>query len=314
MLAFAVRHGMQLARIKTVNCARRNRMKIDQAKRIPQTLGTIFLLLGSTLLTSGCTKNPPVPETTRVEDIKENPAAFVGKTVVVSGEVEQVYGPRAFQLGGTDFFDSEIRVLTAQPLKESVRRRADQPFIKDDIALVTGTVRNVVVADVERELSFDLDPTYEVEFENRPAIIASSVLISPRGQEASSATVSTTQQTDLQAILRSPNQATLAGSPVSLQRAQVESVIGDQSFWIGSASGRIFVTFAEIPTPGKPKEGQVAIRAGQTVNLSGVIRSMPTLSDEWLKQNQVDSKTAESLKQQAIYIHASEVSVVESAG
>ncbi|HET9236643.1 MAG TPA: hypothetical protein VFO10_05310 [Oligoflexus sp.] len=278
--------------------------------------GLIGLLSGLVLVPIGCTRNQTTAENIRVEDLKENTAAYLGKTVTVSGEIEEIYGPRAFKLGGKDFFDSEIRVITSQPLKASVQERADQPFRKDDIALVTGTVRNVVIADVEREFSFDLDPNYEIEFESRPAIIATSVLISPRGQSATVATGSNqpTQITDIAVIHNTTDKATLVGRTVQLNKVNVQKVVGDQSFLIGTGNQQVFVTFNEIPSPGTAKEGQVAIKAGQKVSLNGTIRSLPALSEEWLKQNKVDSTTAKELKQQPIYIHASDVRVEQAAG
>jgi hypothetical protein len=279
--------------------------------------GMIGLLSSLALIPSACTRKDQAPENVRIEDIKENPSAYLGKSVTVSGEIESVYGPRAFQLGGRDFFDSEIRVVTTQPLKDSVRRQANQPFAVDDIALVTGTVRNIVVADVEREFSFDLDPNYEIELENKPAIIATSVLISPRGRETTSATVAAESASvnDLQAILSASDKLSLVGKDVQLERVQVQSVVGDQSFWIGpSANQLVFVTFAELPTPGTAKEGQVAIKSGQRLSLKGTIRSMPALSDDWLKQNSLDQKAGMALKAQPIYIQARDIVVEGSAG
>lgn len=279
--------------------------------------GMIGLLSSLALIPSACTRKDQAPENVRIEDIKENPSAYLGKSVTVSGEIESVYGPRAFQLGGRDFFDSEIRVVTTQPLKDSVRRQANQPFAVDDIALVTGTVRNIVVADVEREFSFDLDPNYEIELENKPAIIATSVLISPRGRETTSATVAAESASvnDLQAILSASDKLSLVGKDVQLERVQVQSVVGDQSFWIGpNANQLVFVTFAELPTPGTAKEGQVAIKSGQRLSLKGTIRSMPALSDDWLKQNSLDQKAGMALKAQPIYIQARDIVVEGSAG
>jgi hypothetical protein len=91
--------------------------------------------------------------------------------------------------------------------------------------------------------------------------------------------------------------------------------VGDQSFWIGpSANQQVFVTFAELPTPGTAKEGQVAIKAGQKLSLKGTIRSMPALSDDWLKQNSLDQKAGMALKAQPIYIQARDIVVEGSAG
>ncbi|HYX34554.1 MAG TPA: hypothetical protein VE954_15740 [Oligoflexus sp.] len=289
-------------------------MKIIQPSYSVLAFPLAGLIGGFFLASSACTRTESAPENVRVEDIKENPTAYLGKAVTVSGEIERVYGPRAFQLGGTEFFDSEIRVLTAQPLKQGVRRRAEEPFAVDDIALVTGTVRNIVVADVEREFSFDLSPNYEVELENKLAIVASSVLISPRGQNVSSATVSA-KVSDIQVIFTSADKISLVGKQIELGQVTVQSLVGDQSFWVGpTPNQQVFVTFAEIPQPGKAQEGHLAIQAGQKLDLRGVIRTMPSPSHEWLKRNKIDDKAATILRQQSVYIHATDIKVLDNAG
>ena len=50
-----------------------------------------------------------------IGDITDNPNAFIGQTVTVSGEVEDIVGPRAFTMGDEGFlFGEELLVVGAQ--------------------------------------------------------------------------------------------------------------------------------------------------------------------------------------------------------
>lgn len=112
--------------------------------------------------------------TANVAAIMDNPAAYIGKTVTVTSEVEYAYGARAFRLddeavlrGG---IDNDLLVITRQPTTAAV----NDTWLTDR-ATVTGTVRNFVVAEIERDYGFDLQPEIETEFRNKPVLIADSV-------------------------------------------------------------------------------------------------------------------------------------------
>ncbi len=82
--------------------------------------------------------------------------------------------PASFTVEDEKFFGSEsILVVNA----------SGEPFVlpeDDDIEIqVTGVVQNLVIADVEREYSLTLDRQYYTEYENKPAIIAQSIALSP---------------------------------------------------------------------------------------------------------------------------------------
>lgn len=114
-----------------------------------------------------------------VEDVEEDPAEHYGEQVTVAGEVDQILSPRAFMLEGSGFlWDHEIPVLT----KSDVTLRG-QDITADDALMVRGTVRPFVVAEIERELGWDLDPEIEIEMRDQPVIVAES--ISPVDQQAS---------------------------------------------------------------------------------------------------------------------------------
>lgn len=66
--------------------------------------------------------------------------------------------------------DNDLLVITRQPTTAAV----NDTWLTER-ATVTGTVRNFVVAEIEREYGFDLQPEIETEFRNKPVLIADSV-------------------------------------------------------------------------------------------------------------------------------------------
>lgn len=106
--------------------------------------------------------------------IVANPNAYIGQTVTIVGEVEEIFGPRAFTLdeetiaGNTD-------LLVLAPQNPAVNLEAiDNNWLNDGVR-ITGAVRRMVVADVERDLGWDLDNELEVEYRDRPVVILQSL-------------------------------------------------------------------------------------------------------------------------------------------
>lgn len=139
----------------------------------------------STALTaSGISEN----SLTTIERISENPAALYGQTVIVSGEIEDVYGSRAFRLGGREFFEDEVLVITSKPVPAVTERTADKPFAQNDIALVVGTVRSMVIADIERDIGYDFGADVEANFKDKAVLVATNVYVTPRRPGAAAGT------------------------------------------------------------------------------------------------------------------------------
>ena len=126
--------------------------------------------------------SPSAPEwltagaTNRVEEITGAPNAFIGKTVTVVAEVDDVYGPRAFTL------EAEGPPLTKgarNSLLTLVPKVGGFPDIdaqwKDGKARVTGVVQRMVVKDVEREIGWELPANLKSRFIGKPVLIARSV-------------------------------------------------------------------------------------------------------------------------------------------
>ena len=126
--------------------------------------------------------SPSAPEwlaagaTNRVADITGAPNSFIGKTVTVVAEVDDVYGPRAFTLDGEGQSlakDARKGLLTLVP-KVGGFPNVDAQW-KDGKARVTGVVQRMVSKDVEREIGWELPTNLKSGFMGRPVLIVRSV-------------------------------------------------------------------------------------------------------------------------------------------
>ncbi len=116
--------------------------------------------------TSPQTTSPTAGATTGA--VAETPnAKLIGESVTVSTKVMRIISPKAFvvqdkeSLGG-----QEVLVVT----------NYDSPAVAvgKNIEL-TGVMRQLVVADVEKEYGFDLEPGVEAEFKDKPIIAAKAI-------------------------------------------------------------------------------------------------------------------------------------------
>jgi hypothetical protein len=74
----------------------------------------------------------------------------VGKTVTVTGNVEELHGPRALEMdSGVNL--GKLLVLGKNPFPLVPDAAWNRPYFVDDTATVTGTVRMMMAAEIERE-------------------------------------------------------------------------------------------------------------------------------------------------------------------
>jgi hypothetical protein len=166
-------------------------MKRIRAINLASWLGLVFVIL-----TAACADNEPtapvvtttsptpmmspspatVGQNVRVADITGNPNNYIGQTVTVVADLEEVRGPRAFKLdedaplaGG---IDKDLWVLGPQTANLA---NIDDQWLNNKVR-VTGVVRRFMVAEIEREIGWDLDPKIEVDLGRTQAVlIANSV-------------------------------------------------------------------------------------------------------------------------------------------
>ena len=118
--------------------------------------------------------------TVKVDDVLAKPEAYLGKTVTLTGEVEEVASARAFALeSGLLGLGKGLLVVGKSEFPAAADLKGGL-FVNDDHVKVTGVVRKLVVADVEKELGWDLDTEWETKFKERPVIIAENVTKLPK--------------------------------------------------------------------------------------------------------------------------------------
>lgn len=119
--------------------------------------------------------------------------------------------------------------------------------------------------------------------------------------------------TDLAAILEERDKPSLAGRRVDLlgeTAAEVRSVVGDTTFWVGpSEDRRVFVALSE-EQDAAGAEGSVDVDEGQTVRITGEVRQLPSV-EEAGQQWGLSEANAAGLENQQIYISAEQVEIVE---
>lgn len=96
-----------------------------------------------------------------VQELNSNIDQYVGQKVSVAGEIEEKYGPQSFILESGGIFNDEILVV----VPKEARGLSGQQLRDDADIVVTGTVRTMTVVELERELSWDFNPEFEMELE-----------------------------------------------------------------------------------------------------------------------------------------------------
>lgn len=233
-----------------------------------------------------------------VDKVKDEPDRFYNKQVRLAGEVDEIYGDRAFRLEGTGWaFDDDITVLMKKPMDEA----AGGMLREDDELVVLGTVRRFTVAEIERDLGWDLSPEIEIRLKDRPVIVADSVRkISAPGQQGeqpqdaqktagagqAGATIATVTE-----IVEITDPKALAGRPAEIPRETVQAIAG-KAIWIGpTMAAKVLVVPTQIPKD---------LAVGDTVSASGTLREVP---DDALDTWQLPKDLAGDLDK-AVYIEA----------
>jgi hypothetical protein len=201
-----------------------------------------------------------------VSEIAANPGEFNEQTVRVTGEVEDVLGPRAFTLEDDDLlFDEEVLVVAQRPLADRRAQAVDPQTLVDADVRVVGTVHQFNLDAFEERLGLDLDDSLLAEWAGRPAIVAWSIV--PRPFVVAPPGVTVDQVTDDPSAYYGKT-ATVVG--------EIEDILGSRSFTIDGgdllADEEILVVSA-LPIPAaddRPANGRLVEDAD--VRVTGLIR------------------------------------------
>lgn len=236
----------------------------------------IYLLVLSLVTLIGCETNGESAMGVSAVDVADDPGAYYGSRVTVSGEVGEVYSPGTFTIGGGDFGE-EVLVMSADSIGVVPERTAEEPLRRGDVVQVSGTVRPFVEIDLTDHYGFEpsvLSPDYE----DRPVIIARSagarlgpVIVTPRNGGPAEGPAAQ-PVTDFDQV--ADEGRTLAGRTTRLSGVTSSSVVGDNGFWATTDSDSLFVVMVEGAL-----EDAAAVDSGQTWQLWGVLREVPPPSE-----------------------------------
>lgn len=223
----------------------------------------------------------------RLDQLEDGGQKYIGKTVSVDGEVEDVLGPRVFTIDEPDWADLEGEILVFMPTHLVA-------LIKDDDRVtVTGTLKPFARADFEREWGwFDLSPEVEADLALKPVLVASRIVggnsdvalaietaPAATGTAGTAGAAGTTGRAGAAGAARGEPIASLddladarrssVGRRVDLDRVDVASRSADgKGFWIRAAGGtRPFVL---------PAQADRAAAAEGQVSIEGVVLQMPS--------------------------------------
>lgn len=295
----------------------------NKTERILRSLGVLAIVISSFLFLTSCNTTEERVEKVggvTAQQIIENPSAYVGKTVMVSGDVEEIHGPRAFNMDSGASL-GELLVVGREPFP-NLPDAGDRAYVINDVATVTGVVRMFAAADVEREIGWDLDPNIESEFNGKPVLVVQKAgfragagantrtSVNPNanqsgvGDEITDVTIIT--------VVSEADRVPLVGKRVKFDTVKVLSVVGDRTFYVGpNANQRVLVVLEEEATPNTATEGKVDVNAGQTVSFNGNVMKMPTVDEANQRFGKLMNKSElNNLKNQQVYIRTDKVNIL----
>jgi hypothetical protein len=331
---------MKLLNNKQKRTARRN-----YGKTIFRCLGALTLAISSVLFLTSCADSASdrAEKTGGItaRQVIENPSAYVGKTVTVSGDVEEIWGPRAFNMD-SGISLGELLVVGREPFPQ-VGEAGNRAYVVSDVATVTGVVRMLVAADVEREIGWDLDPRIEAEFNAKPVLIAQSINFragAAAGNTTATANASGNQMamnanqmtannnanqtaannnagqnatgnklTDASVYASTADKLSLVGKEVQFSNLRVARVVGPRTFTVASGSGEIYVMLDEESARGVGTQGQIGV--GKTLNLTGKFERLQAEEINDISNNRFRPLTADErafLKNTPVFLQADKVS------
>jgi hypothetical protein len=218
----------------------------------------------------------------QLDELEDNPRQYLGQTVSVDAEVEDVYGPRLFTIDEPRWADlqGEMLVHLPSPLAALVR--------ENDRVTITGTVKPFVRAEVEGNWGWlDLDGDTEVELQKKPVLVASRIVGGDDNRVLVISTGDATAPAHRVHGAKTDADPAIVGDPAAVGRADEESVgqqvalnvtvhakAKDRGFFVTAGDTEVFVlpAFTQLGIAG----------TGEPVRIEGVVLQMPRAMRERL--------------------------------
>ncbi len=260
-----------------------------------------------------------VPWGATVKSIVANPQQADGKLVTVSGEVNRIFGPRWFSVGGEGFDGGEeLLVVGTSSIPALVNSLADSGRIANDLVQVTGRVRFFDRVALEKEIGEDLNGDWWRPYEQKPVVVMTDLAVTSRVDVVpvvavpvpvpSPMPIATLPITDGLLIISAPNRAALVGRTVALFDVKVQTVVGKRTFWVGPDPTQQMFVVADSSMPNLDR-----LQVGQTISIAGVVEAMPSDLSSVRSAWSLSSANESTMAREAVYLRATAMSVHRSS-
>jgi hypothetical protein len=215
-----------------------------------------------------------------VDRLEDHAKQYIGQKVSVDAEVQDVYGPRLFTIDEPNWGDLEGEIFVFMPSASAVA------VDEHDRVTVSGTVRQFVLADVEREWGWiDLNGDVLIRLQQRPILIADRIVggdndsvfvVNAKNQSATTADATKASSknqpiTDIKTIV--DDEESMVGRRVQLSGVQVDKVGEDGGFIATRGGEKVFVLMPEKSR---------SISSGNHLSIEGVVLRTPAAMDSHL--------------------------------
>ncbi len=224
-----------------------------------------------------------------VDNISEHPQNFYGEKVTLVAEVNEIYGPHAFDLEDSmDFiFKDKVVVLTRKQVQFG-RSALDE----DDMVVVSGTVRKFTISEFEKDDDWGEGEKLELEkYKELPVLVADSVRRVSEVGRWSEADEPEGVRVGWASAVVDADPMGLDEEPIVLDSVQVLETTG-RGMWLGST---LFPVFAVQ----RPDQGVFEVR--DWVDMRGTLKRLPEV-DVAIKAWGLDPNQRERLEDINYYI------------
>lgn len=232
-----------------------------------------------------------------VDLIMDQPKDYYGEVAIVSGEVDDIFNPGSFTIGG-ELFEEEMLVIRPPGGEIVAGRPGGLPYFENDVVQVKGIVRAFDSDEIEADFDVDLETDVEEDIdEGTPVLIAQTIHLTPRRVTV----VGETPITDPTTILK-PAEEPMDGRRVYFEDLTVDEVLSDTTVFVRENEQHLLIWLGPAAASNVP-EGLVA---GHTISLAGTIYPVPKPA-ELERRFGLDDAAIESLVETGLYVRAIEL-------